>query len=238
MAEVQKVDTELAPILERQRSELVVYVESVIPTVVKMEGREEVKDEVELGVVVAEGTAINRTKALIEQIRKTAKAPWLAGGQNVDDLVVPIRTRFEVAAIKGKQMIGAYHDKIAAVEAAEEAKRKAAVLAEEERRRKLQAAAKAKGQNVRDGITPVAPAVPIAHLAHRTPAKTTTTWKATLIDETRVSREFLMVDHVKANEAVRIWRRLVVAAEKAQTKLPPDLVIKGFEIKAHKDVSY
>lgn len=236
--EVKRRDTDLAPIQATQARELAAYIDSVTPKVEDMEALEKIKDEQHLGVVNVDGASINRVKNVIEQIRVTAKAPWLAGGNAVDALVNPLKLRFKNAAAKGKRLMQEYHDKIAAEEAAEEKKREDARIAEENRREKIRLSHETKGHKVRDEITPVAPAAPIAHLAQRTSTKTTTTWKATLADESKVPREYMEIDYIKVNEAVRIWRRQVLAAEKAKTELPPDLIIEGFEIKAHKDVTY
>ncbi len=236
--EVKRVDTDLAPIQERQRGELMAYIDSMAPLVTEMEEREEITDEKGLRLVVADGAAINRTALVIERIRKTAKDPWLAGGRAVDVLVNPIKDRFKAAANKGKRLTNQFHTKIAAEEAAEERKREAAHIAEEKRREGIRLSHKAKGHAVREETTPVAPAAPVAHLAHRSPAKTTTTWKATLTDESKVPREYMTIDHVKVNDAVRIWRRQVLMAKSAKTDPPADLVIEGFEIKAHKDVTH
>lgn len=225
------VEQELAPIQAKQRGELVAYVESVIPTVVKMEARDACKDEMELGTIIAEGTAINRTKGVIERLRTTAKAPWLEGGRIVDEAVKPILSRFTVAAEKGKRLVQEYHRKIAEQEAEAERKR----LAEEDRRRKIQAAHEAAGHKVKADITPVAP---IAKLIDRTPARTYKRWVATVIDKKALPADYLLVDQVAINDAMRAWRSAVADAEDAGTPTPADLVIPGVKFEEKEEVRY
>jgi hypothetical protein len=229
--ELANYEIELAPIQIRQRGALMAYVEQMIPVAVKMEKRTECKDEGDLGVVVAEGTAINKTAAVIEKIRTAAKAPWVAGGRMVDEAVKPIAMRFDQAAKKGKDLVRAYHAKIAEQEAEAERKR----LVEEERRRKIQAAHEAAGHNVKEDITPVAP---IAKLIDRTPAKTYKRWVANVIDKTQIPHEFLLVDQVAINNRMRAWRSVVEEAVKNGTPTPADLVIPGVQFEEIEDVRY